>query len=779
MSKTRIAIILLLGVTVATGCGGGSGSSKPTISVSVSPSAAQTIDEGQQIQLTATVANDSGTKGVTWTMTGQGSLSGQTTTVATYSAPGSATGTATVTATSVTDSTKSASTSITVTAAPTITTASLPPGTVGAAYNQTVTASGGAGTLTFSISAGSLTPGLTLSSAGAITGTAAGAGIANFTVRVTDSSTAGAQSATKLLSIMTSAAPLAIATTTLLNGIQNDHYKQALRATGGTSPLTWSITSGALPAGLLLDGTTGAISGTPTATGVSSFTVQAADASVPVQTASQLLTITTEALSCGSGSESLLNGQYGFELLGSDSSGPAAILGSFTADGTGKITVGEEDINTTGGGGPQLGLSVVATPSSSYSIGSDQRGCLTLVTSVGTRVFRFSLSSITGGIAAKGRVIEFDDLSINLSGAIHSQTASTMITGSYAFGGSSPQLIAGVAGRYAIVGGLTITGASVTGLADTNLNGTVTSISSLSGNISTIDSNGRGTLSFTPNGGTAVNTVIYVWTSSEFVILSSDPQSATKPLFRTTALQQVGAPYGNLSLNATGLIFLSGLAASTVGSVADVGYFTPDGSGNFSFSGDRNSGGTLNTLSLSGSGSGSGFYSIAASGRGTLNNSGGVWDYGISVPAAASDFPDLVVYLNGPNAGFYLSTDSHVLEGMEEPVNGGPFSNNSLNGTFSLGSIDPADAGNTVRTGVVAFDGSGTLSGTLDVNATGFLSLGNALSPTTYSVESSGRGTLPASGTPQILIYVISPAKAVLFDYQSTSPEPILQVVER
>jgi hypothetical protein len=581
------------------------------------------------------------------------------------------------------------------------------------------------------------------------------------------------------ISITINAAPLAIATTTLLNGIQNDHYSQTLQATGGTSPLTWSITTGALPAGLLLNGTTGAITGTPTGMGVSSFTVQAADASVPAQTASQPLTITTEALSCGSGSESLLNGQYGFELLGSDSSGPAAILGSFTADGTGKITIGEEDINTLSGGGPQLGLSVVATPSSSYSIGGDQRGCLTLVTSAGTRVFRFSLSSVTAGIAAKGRIIEFDILSINLSGAIRAQTASSTITGSYAFGGSAPQIIAGVAGRYAIAGALTVTGSSVTGLADTNLNGMVTSISSLSGNISTIDSNSRGTLSFTPSGGTAVNTVIYVWTSSEFVIVSSDPQSATKPLFSATAVQQVGAPYGNSSLNATGLIFLTGVVGSTRGSVVDVGYFTPDGNGNFSFSGDRNSGGTLDTLSISASGSGSGFYSIAASGRGTLNNSGGIWDYGISVPAAASNPPDLVVYLNGPNAGFYLSTDSHVLEGTEEPVNGGPFTNNSLNGTLSLGTIDPADADNTVRTGVAAFNGSGTVSGTLDVNAAGFLSLGNALSPTTYSIASSGRGTLPASGAPQTLIYAISPAKAVLFDYQPTSTEPILQVIER
>jgi hypothetical protein len=74
------------------------------------------------------------------------------------------------------------------------------------------------------------------------------------------------------------AAPLSVTTTSLANGTVGTAYSQALAATGGTTPYTWSVLSGALPAGLTLNASTGAISGTPTASGTSSFTVQARDA---------------------------------------------------------------------------------------------------------------------------------------------------------------------------------------------------------------------------------------------------------------------------------------------------------------------------------------------------------------------------------------------------------------------------------------------------------------------------------------------------------------------
>jgi hypothetical protein len=70
---------------------------------------------------------------------------------------------------------------------------------------------------------------------------------------------------------------LTIDTTSLPAGEVGVSYSQNLTATGGTLPHTWSITAGALPPGLSLASSAGAISGTPTTAGASSFTVRVSD----------------------------------------------------------------------------------------------------------------------------------------------------------------------------------------------------------------------------------------------------------------------------------------------------------------------------------------------------------------------------------------------------------------------------------------------------------------------------------------------------------------------
>lgn len=68
--------------------------------------------------------------------------------------------------------------------------------------------------------------------------------------------------------------PPVITTTTLQGGKVGEAYSQTLAATG-TTPITWSIDSGSLPAGLSLSGDT--ISGTPATAGTFTFTVKAAN----------------------------------------------------------------------------------------------------------------------------------------------------------------------------------------------------------------------------------------------------------------------------------------------------------------------------------------------------------------------------------------------------------------------------------------------------------------------------------------------------------------------
>ena len=191
----------------------------------------------------------------------------------------------------VTDSTSKTankSLSITINAAPSITTGSLPNGTVGISYSQTLSVTAGTSPYNWSITSGSLPAGLSLSSSGVVSGTPTSAGgPTSITFQVTDLTSATAM---KSLSI-TIATPLSISTSSLPNGTMGTAYSQTLTATGGTSPYSWTIASGTLPAGLTLS-SSGVISGTPTAAGgPTSVTFKVTDANS--LTATQSLSITT------------------------------------------------------------------------------------------------------------------------------------------------------------------------------------------------------------------------------------------------------------------------------------------------------------------------------------------------------------------------------------------------------------------------------------------------------------------------------------------------------
>lgn len=67
----------------------------------------------------------------------------------------------------------------------------LPPAYLGTPYSETITANGGTGPYTYAIFSGSLPTGLSLSSAGVISGTPTGTiGTSSFTIKVTDSTSA-------------------------------------------------------------------------------------------------------------------------------------------------------------------------------------------------------------------------------------------------------------------------------------------------------------------------------------------------------------------------------------------------------------------------------------------------------------------------------------------------------------------------------------------------------------------------------------------------------------
>ncbi len=182
--------------------------------------------------------------------------------------------------------------SVTVNAALVITNTTLPSGVLTVAYSQAVAVTGGATPYTWSLPTGNTLPaGLLLNtSTGAITGTPTAAGPNSFTVQVADSS---GQIKTQLYSLAVNT-PLVITNTTLPNGVLTVGYSQAVAVTGGATPYTWSLPTGnTLPAGLALNASTGAITGTPTTAGLNSFTVQVADSAAQVKTQPYSLTVNT------------------------------------------------------------------------------------------------------------------------------------------------------------------------------------------------------------------------------------------------------------------------------------------------------------------------------------------------------------------------------------------------------------------------------------------------------------------------------------------------------
>jgi hypothetical protein len=159
------------------------------------------------------------------------------------------------------------------TAALKVATSSVAAGITGASYSASLAASGGSGSYIWELASGSLPPGLSLVGA-KVSGTPTERGSWTFVMRVTDTygRTASSTSLTLTISI-----PLQIVTTALPNATKGVAYSLQLVGDGGLAPYTWGRSSGALPSGLILNTTTGVISGTPTVSGTFSYTVKISD----------------------------------------------------------------------------------------------------------------------------------------------------------------------------------------------------------------------------------------------------------------------------------------------------------------------------------------------------------------------------------------------------------------------------------------------------------------------------------------------------------------------
>lgn len=161
-------------------------------------------------------------------------------------------------------------------------------GTLGAFYSQNLRATGGVPPYKWTLTAGQLPSGLTLDpQAGAIGGTPTAMGVSTFTIQVGDATSATVE---KTFSINIQTPPLVItAPSTLPDAIAGSSYTFRMSAAGGKAPYTWSVSSAV--SGLLLDPTTGVLSGIPGMAGTFSITIQVKDAAAAVATKTISLTV--------------------------------------------------------------------------------------------------------------------------------------------------------------------------------------------------------------------------------------------------------------------------------------------------------------------------------------------------------------------------------------------------------------------------------------------------------------------------------------------------------
>jgi hypothetical protein len=571
-------------------------------------------------------------------------------------------------------------------------------------------------------------------------------------------------------------------------------------ALGRTTKLTPTVTNDATNSGvnwkLTQNGVAcspgcGTISPTATASGTAAtytapatapnspvVAVTATSAEDPGASATATLTLTTSsgaaACSTGFGSESLLMGQYAFLLQGVSFSNlvdallDTTLAGSITADGTGKITSGEEDISSGAAFIPSMSNNPDHTsinPAGSvYAVGPDRRGCLILTGADGTILsLRFALSSNTNSnnVATGGRVIGFDSATgegDHLTGKIRLQDptsfAAAQFKGNYVMQATGSDLLDG---RFALAGTFTADGASAitSGTFDVNDAGTFTSdlsLSSPAGNFACCSSNGRGTLTLEinlPASDPAYSVSSITW--SFYMVDSSDAFLVTKYSTYGSG-EAIGIPSGTTfsQSSLSGASALRETARSSFSPIVDIATADADGKGTITVNDNINAAGSFTSSSTAFD------YVVSANGRAALSG-------GITPP---------VMYLFGQNQGFLLGTDANVTVGILEPQTGGPFSNASFAGSYVLGTENPSSSSVTTQSGVLTADGSGNVTGTSDQASSAGLNADQGFN-FSYSISTNGIGNV-GSGTTAIMI---SPNKLAFIN--NTDPNPAITVIEK
>jgi len=394
------------------------------------------------------------------------------------------------------------------------------------------------------------------------------------------------------------------------------------------------------------------------------------------------VTVSTPALACtDKGSESLLSGQYAFSLSGYNSTGYLGVVGSFTADGTGKITAGEVD--STGALGLQSKVSI-DTSQSSYSVGSNHLGCATIVTSFGTFNTRLAIGGIvsiagtSSSIATAGRMVEWDAPTSSTyfagTGQILQQTApSAALSGNYVFAVSGT---GGSSVRQAMAGVMTASGGSFSnGEMDVNEGGTSSNGTGLAATYTSSDSYGRFTYTYTePAGLSGISTVGYKVSGAQMLLVAGANASPSVGQMRLQTPPTGG--FGAGSVDGNMVVYWTGLNGGGTGGSAQVGLVSGTGNGSINTTTYEDDGGTWDTPDPH---TGTCGYSVSSYGRMTFT----------------SGNCQGALYLTAANTAFLLTPGSTVGFGQVVPqvVPTGGFTSSSFSGTYYFGNTEVVSYG--------------------------------------------------------------------------------------
>jgi hypothetical protein len=570
--------------------------------------------------------------------------------------------------------------------------------------------------------------------------------------------------------------------------VQGQVYPTAqLAATGGVPPYTWTLLSGNLPSGLMLN-SDGTITGTPTAPGVdNTFTVQVSDSETP---APQTASTTSGQLSITI--TNLLSGNYAFELSGYNAAGPYVVAGSFAADGVGAISGGFEDVDSIQNGPSHNSFT------GTFTIGSDNRGQLVFSSLTGTPTFAFSLDS-TG---AHGRVVEFDSTGVRGSGQIELQNTPTCANNTLSGSGQlGANWVIGVSGATANFSGVTPGPMAMVGRftaevpATSTTPGTIdtgevdlsypqqviTESGTFSGSFANSQQAPRCVMTLSQQVSTMNFAVYPITTTSglltEAFVVETDALSGSTPFVTAGKLvQQVGYPFttpsNTLSGSSVGGLFGSVIPNGQSAYLPFVGVSQLNSTGGQSFTMQlfENIGGSVasftgSTISL------------------TVNNSDtfGRFDTNLITPISP------VFYVIGPNEAFSIleNTAAPVL-GIFEPQSTGGFTTTAIAGNFTAGTAAPNTPATSDFSGVATLASTGATTDSIaaieDISTSG----GNAPDQSVTGTNTlSGTGTTDGTGALTLTLpagftgksIVVTSTKVVLISTTPGDANPVLIVL--